>query len=433
MRIAICGKFKSGKTSLINLLFGLALPVQAVTATRLVTQIERGERCYRVLEDGTRVEITAEERDKLILGEIDADISQPVRIAVGCDSKLLGEAGEVEIWDTPGLEDTPELTEITMRALEQCDLAILIFDANKFGSWYEKMTLENLQDMLGGNVVYVINRIDLLNTAEDLAHVQRSAKYLLEDYGNDIVGYGKTLFTSASPTAPDIGALYDFLHTLSSDRRMRRMLCEAAAESHMKGALVKWIEILTEDINSVMQGMETGSPDRNPDRNLDKNLDRKDIKILLDYFEYALHTAGSMPACGIGDKLELMEEFKLQYYKYAPPKIPAVCPLSGHQGGIQIPLDGRQICFGRDAEQCHVLYGDGTPGVSRLHCTLIWDDVREGFILADMDSSYGTFLENGIRLTPGKLYYLKAGESFYLGDIHNEVRTRFVQNEFRKF
>lgn len=352
MRIAICGKFKSGKTSLINLLFGLALPVQAVTATRLVTQIERGERCYRVLEDGTRVEITAEERDKLILGEIDADISQPVRIAVGCDSKLLGEAGEVEIWDTPGLEDTPELTEITMRALEQCDLAILIFDANKFGSWYEKMTLEKLQDMLGGNVVYVINRIDLLNTAEDLAHVQRSAKYLLEDYGNDIVGYGKTLFTSASPTAPDIGALYDFLHTLSSDRRMRRMLCEAAAESHMKGALVK--------------------------------------------------RAG----------------------------IPTVCPLSGHQGGIQIPLNGCQICFGRDAEQCHVLYGDGTPGVSRLHCTLIWDDVREGFILADMDSSYGTFLENGIRLTPGKLYYLKAGESFYLGDIHNEVRTGFVQKGF---
>lgn len=348
MKIAICGKFKSGKTSLINLLFGLDLPVQAVTATKLVTQIEKGECCYSILEDGTRVEITAEERDQLILGTIDADIGQPVRIAVGCDSKLLGEAGEVEIWDTPGLEDTPELTEITMQALEQCDLAILIFDANKFGSWCEKMTLEKLQDMLGGNVVYVINRIDLLNTAEDLAYVQRSANYLLEDYGNDIVGYGKTLFTSASPEAPDIGALYDFLHTLSGDCRMRRMLCEAAAASHRKGALVK--------------------------------------------------RAG----------------------------IPAVCPLSGHQGGIKIPLDGRQICFGRDEEQCHVLYDDGTPGVSRLHCTLIWDDVRNGFILADMDSSYGTFLENGIRLTPGKLYYLKAGESFYLGDIHNEVRTGFV-------
>lgn len=40
------------------------------------------------------------------------------------------------------MEDTAELTEITMQALSQCDLAILVFDANKFGSWYEKTTLE---------------------------------------------------------------------------------------------------------------------------------------------------------------------------------------------------------------------------------------------------------------------------------------------------
>ena len=39
MRIAICGKFKSGKTSLLNLLLGLDLPVRAITATKLITRI----------------------------------------------------------------------------------------------------------------------------------------------------------------------------------------------------------------------------------------------------------------------------------------------------------------------------------------------------------------------------------------------------------
>lgn len=89
---------------------------------------------------------------------------------------------------------------------------------------------------------------------------------------------------------------------------------------------------------------------------------------------------------------------------------------------------GINIPYTRDERQCHVLYYDGTPGVSRFHCTLVWDDVRDVFVLADMNSSCGTFPKNGMRLTPGKLYYLKAGESFYLGDMNNEVRMGFVTN-----
>lgn len=204
MRIAVCGKFKSGKTSLLNLLFGLELPVQAVTATRLVTRIIKGNGSYIETEDGTRTKLATDERNQLILGENNPGQSPSAGIVVGCDSPLLGEAGEMEFWDTPGLEDTAELTEITMHALERCDLAILVFDANKFGSWCEKMTLENLQDLLGGNVVYVINRIDLLNSEEDFMHVKRSANYLLKEYGNEVVGHGHILYTSASPEKSDI-------------------------------------------------------------------------------------------------------------------------------------------------------------------------------------------------------------------------------------
>ncbi|MCM1212100.1 MAG: FHA domain-containing protein [Blautia sp.] len=121
------------------------------------------------------------------------------------------------------------------------------------------------------------------------------------------------------------------------------------------------------------------------------------------------------PECGVKSEAVLSAGIK--------PGIPAVCPMSGQQGGRWVLFEDGQICFGRDLARCQILYHDSAPGVSRFHCTLIWDEGRRKFILSDMNSTYGTFLKSGKRLTPGKLYYLKPGESFYLGDINNEVKT----------
>lgn len=422
LRIAVCGKFKSGKTSLLNLLFGLDLPVQAVTATTLVTRIEKGVGSYLESGDGTRVEITPNERNKLILGTKKPDGNPAVSIIVKCDSPLLGSEGTVEFWDTPGLEDAPGLTEITMQALDLCDLAILVFDANKFGSWYEKITLENLQELLGGNVVYVINRVDLLNTAEDLANVKRSAEYLLEDYGNTLLGHGTILYTSASPNNPDISALYRFVSTLADDSQMRRSLRRTAAGHQLKCMLGKWTSSLTEDMDILMQELAAMGVDWER-----KHCLLESMKRLLDYFDYAMHMADIVPGCDIGDRWQMVEQWKTQLRRYEPPGVPAVRPLSGRHGNTEVLLDGRQLCFGRDAAYCQVLYRDGTPGVSKFHCMLTWDEDRKAFILVDMHSSYGTFLQDGTRLMPGKQYMLRPGACFFLGDVNNEVRTGYVK------
>lgn len=256
MQIAICGKFKSGKTSLINLLLGLDLPVRAVTATKLVTQIKKETGFYKEFRNGAKIKISVEERNRLILNETELDDNQLNRIIVGCSSPLLGEHGSIEFWDTPGLEDTAELTKITMKALEQCDLAILVFDANKFGSWYEKVTLEKLQEILGGNMVFVINRIDLLHSEGDFGYVAKSAKHLLGDYGNPQIGYGNILYTSASPIKPDINSLCNFAATLANDPEKRQILCDLAAKSHLKCMLKDSIEVLKADINTVRQELD---------------------------------------------------------------------------------------------------------------------------------------------------------------------------------
>jgi len=42
-------------------------------------------------------------------------------------------------------------------------------------------------------------------------------------------------------------------------------------------------------------------------------------------------------------------------------------------------------------------------------------------VLTDLHSSYGTFLANGQKLTPGVPHNLKARDSFYLGEAENTL------------
>jgi len=75
------------------------------------------------------------------------------------------------------------------------------------------------------------------------------------------------------------------------------------------------------------------------------------------------------------------------------------------------------ILFGRDAVTCNIVYPDGTPGISTLHCKLMVSE--NGLTIMDLDSSYGTFLGDGTRLAPYQPFSLQSGDSFYLATREN--------------
>ncbi|MGI6193317.1 MAG: FHA domain-containing protein, partial [Christensenellales bacterium] len=75
------------------------------------------------------------------------------------------------------------------------------------------------------------------------------------------------------------------------------------------------------------------------------------------------------------------------------------------------------ILFGRDAETCNIIYPDGTPGISTLHCKLLVSD--GALYIMDLDSSFGTFLRDGTQLVPYQPYALQSGDSFYLASTEN--------------
>lgn len=102
-----------------------------------------------------------------------------------------------------------------------------------------------------------------------------------------------------------------------------------------------------------------------------------------------------------------------------PMKHPYVRSFAPQHRGSRVELSEYPIVLGRSRQDCAVVYQEGTPGVSSRHCSLSWNKDSGDFILIDLGSRYGTYLQNGQRINSGAAYHLRAGDRFYLGEEAN--------------
>lgn len=86
--------------------------------------------------------------------------------------------------------------------------------------------------------------------------------------------------------------------------------------------------------------------------------------------------------------------------------------LSGALRGQVYRIGQDGVTIGRDIT-CNVRIPDGTPGVSRRHCCIRW---QQGVpVLIDLGSTHGTYQGDGRKLPPSYPVQLAAGSRFYLG------------------
>ncbi len=104
-----------------------------------------------------------------------------------------------------------------------------------------------------------------------------------------------------------------------------------------------------------------------------------------------------------------------------PQLSPFVRSMAAQHGGMSVRLSGQPLTIGRDVSACRIVFKEGTPGVSSKHCQLYYSERDSAFILTDLNSSYGTFLSNGQKLTPNVPYTLRQRDSFYLGEQDNTL------------
>lgn len=97
--------------------------------------------------------------------------------------------------------------------------------------------------------------------------------------------------------------------------------------------------------------------------------------------------------------------------------------IAAQHNGKAFPVGNAPVTIGRNAASCQIVFRDGTPGVSGKHCTVSYDSNTEVFTLTDLNSSYGTFLGNGMKLTANSPINIRSGDIFYIGDKANVLKV----------
>lgn len=85
-----------------------------------------------------------------------------------------------------------------------------------------------------------------------------------------------------------------------------------------------------------------------------------------------------------------------------------------------------ELVIGRNSQLCQVVYSTNAKGISGTHCKVT--PSGEGIILTDLNSTNGTFLEDGTRLIPNVAVQLQNGQRFYLGNKQNMFSVLTVQD-----
>lgn len=101
--------------------------------------------------------------------------------------------------------------------------------------------------------------------------------------------------------------------------------------------------------------------------------------------------------------------------------------MSAQHAGKAFPVGKAPVVIGRNPAECVVIFKEGTPGVSGKHCSIYYSSDTGVFTLTDLDSTYGTFLSNGMKLTANSPINLKSGDSFYVGDKANVITVEVGQ------
>lgn len=100
--------------------------------------------------------------------------------------------------------------------------------------------------------------------------------------------------------------------------------------------------------------------------------------------------------------------------------------VAGPLAGKSIELDQGQLLIGRDARVCNLVIPGDSSHISKQHCRLRYDAGSRVFFLEDLESTNGTFLASGQRLTSGNPQPLRPGERFYLSDAAVTFELRFA-------
>ncbi len=190
--LAVCGKVKNGKSSLINALIGKELlPVCTDVATSRVFKISHSkeEKFYVVYGNGNRKEISQEElstygSQAVINKEGEAEIENTISyIQVFTPMDFLPEG--VSLIDTPGIGSTyPHHTAITKQYIKQADAVMFVMNPTPL----EDIEVDFLKEIVNvtPGILFVTTKIDQNGNESVEESLNRNHQIIEKAVGNDL-------------------------------------------------------------------------------------------------------------------------------------------------------------------------------------------------------------------------------------------------------
>jgi ethanolamine utilization protein EutP (predicted NTPase) len=206
-RVTFLGAVKTGKSSLLNGLLGATvLPALSYRSLATVTEIEYGLQPAATLVDQTG-EIKEIPFDALRAFAHDVDQAGSVKeLRLKVPLPLL--ANHAVLVDTPGLLESDAMDQAAYAELFRTDLAVVVLAGDKILSAEERAAAAEANDLLQGNVVFVVNRLDLVDE-EDRDDVVEWARSALRETGNALVGRARVFATAAAQPPESISPRLD--------------------------------------------------------------------------------------------------------------------------------------------------------------------------------------------------------------------------------